>query len=126
MRGSPSICSLAAIASAALLLGCGNSGDGQAPATTGPADAGNPPAEASPSAPGQFRSCPSDDPTGFQTKRLVGLKLPAAESTAKAGGCTVRVVRRDGKDLPATADFQASRIDVAVSDNVVRKILGVG
>jgi hypothetical protein len=41
-------------------------------------------------------------------------------------GLTLRVVRRDGVDLPVTADFSETRINVAVEGDIVTDIVSVG
>jgi hypothetical protein len=45
---------------------------------------------------------------------IQGLSLPAATSKASRSGCTVRVVRRDGKNLSIFFDFMPTRIDIAM------------
>jgi hypothetical protein len=108
---------VAAVAAAGVLMvGCGDSDPGAsstqaAPATTSPAE--------------PIR-CPSEGAGGFDTSELVGLSEAAAEARAKQDGCTIRVVERDGEPLPATMDFSPDRVNVAVTDDEVTAVKGVG
>jgi len=43
----------------------------------------------------------------------------SASALATRDGCTVRVVRRDGKAAPLTADLKVNRINVEISANRV-------
>jgi beta-lactam-binding protein with PASTA domain len=45
---------------------------------------------------------------------VVGDSVADATTTLEAAGFTLRVVQRDGEDLPATADFVENRVNVAV------------
>jgi Potato inhibitor I family len=45
---------------------------------------------------------------------IVGKSVDEATATLEAEGWTLRVVQRDGEDLPATADFLPNRVNVAV------------
>jgi len=45
---------------------------------------------------------------------IVGESVADATATLEAAGFTLRVVQRDGEDLPATADFVETRVNVAV------------
>lgn len=53
-------------------------------------------------------SIPSDVPD------VVGDSVDVATATLEAAGFTLRIVRRDGEELPATMDFVEERINVAV------------
>ncbi len=57
---------------------------------------------------------------------LVGLDEDAANAAATVNGWTMRVTERDGQSLPATADFQPSRANVAVSAGVVTAVQSIG
>jgi hypothetical protein len=59
-------------------------------------------------------------------QRWVGQCLSYAESEASALGWTVRVVRQDGEDLAATADFSDTRFNVAVKGDIVSEIISIG
>ena len=108
---------LAALAVAAVLMvGCGDS---------------DPDTSSTPTAPGTTSSagairCPSSDARGLDTSELIGLSLEDAEARAKRDGCTVRVVEREAKPLPVTMDFNAERVNVAVTDGKVTAIRSVG
>jgi hypothetical protein len=88
-----------------------------APATTAVAD---------PGVAKDARHCPAGLPGGFKTKRVVGLTLGKAKRRADANGCSVRVVKRDGENLSVTADYVQNRINVAVADERVKRVLAVG
>jgi beta-lactam-binding protein with PASTA domain len=45
---------------------------------------------------------------------VIGDSVEEATTTLEAAGLTLRIVRRDGEDLPATADFVENRVNVAV------------
>lgn len=45
---------------------------------------------------------------------LVGMSVDEVAAKAESGGWTVRVVERDGEDLPVTADFSETRLNLAV------------
>jgi hypothetical protein len=58
-------------------------------------------------------------------RQVVGLKLHAANELANGAGCRLRIVRRNGKGLVVTADFDPRRINVEVEgDTVVGALLG--
>lgn len=110
-------CTLAVTAALALTLGgCGDD----------PTLDAAPTAEL-PSTP-SVRWCPAEEgDKGFDTKRIVGLPEAEAEKLAAAeGDCTVRVIVRDGESLPATMDFNPSRINVEVEDGKVTAIVSLG
>jgi beta-lactam-binding protein with PASTA domain len=48
---------------------------------------------------------------------IVGESVDEATATLADAGLTLRVLRRDGEDLPATMDLDESRINVAVETN---------
>jgi hypothetical protein len=73
--------------------------------------------------------CPAPEtnpPDPFDANELVGMSLADAEDAARQHGCSVRVTERDGEQLPATLDLQPDRIGVAVTDDEVVAITGVG
>lgn len=62
---------------------------------------------------------------------VIGDSVADATSTLEDAGLTLRVVRRDGEDLAATADFVESRVNVAVETQddgteVVTEVVSVG
>jgi serine-aspartate repeat-containing protein C/D/E len=57
---------------------------------------------------------------------LVGLTEDEAEEAAAEQGWTVRVVVRDGEDLPATMDFRPNRVNVEVTDDEVTEVVSIG
>jgi hypothetical protein len=62
---------------------------------------------------------------------VVGDSVDAATETLEAAGFTLRVVRRDGEDLPVTADFLEERVNVAVETQddgteVVTEVVSTG
>jgi beta-lactam-binding protein with PASTA domain len=68
-------------------------------------------------------ACGSDDSSAdTATSTTVAVNVPdiigdtVAEATTKleAEGLTLRIIRRDGEDLAATADFLENRVNVAV------------
>ena len=104
MRGVAS--TLAAIA-LAVVAGCGDDDEAEvAPVADGP-------------------MCPKGEPDGLDTGLLVGEELAGARELARAEGCEVRVVVRDGKNLVGTDDVRIDRVNVAVDDGRVTRIDGV-
>ena len=62
---------------------------------------------------------------------VVGQTVDEATATLDEAGLTLRVVRRDGKDLPGTLDFVEDRVNVAVETQddgteVVTEVVSVG
>ena len=79
----------------------------------------------------QFKRCPRPwrgRPKQARTiavASLVGLTVKEAERRAATVGCTVRVMERDGEPLPATMDLTNARVNVAVRDGRVTRVLSV-
>lgn len=63
--------------------------------------------------------CPGKTGEPVEAAPLRGLDVTAATAEAESRGCALRVVRVDGKDLPVTEDFSASRVNVIVRDGLV-------
>ena len=62
---------------------------------------------------------------------VIGDSVDDATATLEDAGMTLRVVRRDGEDLAATADFVADRVNVAVEtqddgSEVVTEVVSIG
>jgi beta-lactam-binding protein with PASTA domain len=62
---------------------------------------------------------------------VVGDSVDDATATLEAAGFTLRVVQRDGEDLPATMDFVETRVNVAVETQddgteVVTEVVSTG
>ena len=62
---------------------------------------------------------------------VIGDSVDEATATLEAAGLTLRVVRRDGEDLPATLDLIENRVNVAVETQddgteVVTEVVSVG
>lgn len=57
---------------------------------------------------------------------VVGRSLGEARSHAEARGLAIRVVRRDGRDLPATTDLCHGRVNVAVEGDLVTEVMWLG
>jgi len=62
---------------------------------------------------------------------IVGESVEDATATLEAEGLTLRVIRRDGEDLAATADFLENRVNVAVEtqddgSEVVTEVVSTG
>src|SRR4051794_38051097 len=73
-------------------VGCGGGASGASgtAASTGP---GRPSAQE----PDEPKLCPQRKEPPQSTKRLVGLRLAEARRVAAAQGCSIRVIRRDGR-----------------------------
>ncbi len=62
---------------------------------------------------------------------VIGDSVEDATATLEDAGLTLRVVRRDGEDLPVTADFVEDRVNVAVETQddgieVVTEVVSMG
>ena len=62
---------------------------------------------------------------------VIGDSVEDATATLEDAGLTLRVVRRDGEDLPSTADFVEDRVNVAVETQddgteVVTEVVSIG
>jgi beta-lactam-binding protein with PASTA domain len=78
----------------------------------------------------------SDEATTEQTAAadvpdVIGQSVDEATATLEEAGMTLRVVKRDGEDLPSTADFVENRVNVAVETQddgteVVTEIVSTG
>ena len=82
--------------------------NGSRPQSSGPAD------------------CPEEPTEESADELLVGLTEDEATDTAEACGWILRVVLRDGEDLPATRDFRPNRVNVEVTDGEVTAIVNTG
>jgi hypothetical protein len=78
----------------------------------------------------------ADDATAEQTAAadvpdVIGDSVEDATATLEDAGFTLRVVKRDGEDLPGTLDFLENRVNVAVEtqddgSEVVTEVVSVG
>jgi hypothetical protein len=59
------------------------------------------------------------------SRRLPGRRLARAAAMARKARCALRVVIRDGRDLPVTEDFSRSRVNVAVTSATVVRVVGL-
>lgn len=59
-------------------------------------------------------------------QQYVGQPLTAMVEGCKAAGWTVRVTRRDGQSMIGTCGYRPNRINVAVENEVVTVIGGIG
>ena len=62
---------------------------------------------------------------------VIGDSVEDATATLEEAGLTLRVVRRDGEDLPGTLDFVENRVNVAVETQddgteVVTEVVSIG
>src|SRR5262245_50697486 len=73
----------------------------------------------------------TEQPASADVPDVIGDSLADATTTLEDAGFTVRVVRRDGEDLPATNDFIENRVNVAVETQddgteVVTEVVNLG
>lgn len=57
---------------------------------------------------------------------LVGLCLADAEAWAQSSGFNARVAERDGESLAVTADYSESRVNVAMADGKIIRVMSIG
>lgn len=72
-----------------------------------------------------------DDTGATAVPDVIGDTVGDATATLEAAGFTLRVVQRDGEDLPVTADFVENRVNVAVEsqrygDEIVTEVVSTG
>ncbi|HEY7628436.1 MAG TPA: hypothetical protein VH761_15295 [Ilumatobacteraceae bacterium] len=67
-----------------------------------------------------------DDAIRYLADAVVGYCLADAQKIADTFGYTIRVVREDGVDLEATADYSETRINVAVENGAVTEVVSMG
>jgi len=62
------------------------------------------------------------------TRAIVGRPLDKAVANASGLPCrwTLRVIRRNGHDLPATMDFRLARVNVAILGRRVERVMSFG
>lgn len=104
------------------------------PTTTVPPTRTTPPKTSTEAAAGAREAlyCPSDkggsagkDTARFDARKLLGEPIADATALARRHGCSVRVVRRDGKDLIQTMDYSSARINVEERAGKVVALRGV-
>lgn len=61
----------------------------------------------------------------FNADRVVGHSVKRAESIAERHGCSIRVVKRNGEFLNIDDDYRNNRINVAVRERRIKRVLGV-
>jgi len=126
---------LLTVAIAGGLAACGDDGNGDnGAATTAPVE--TEPTETTPTVSTPDGSTPAgstpdgtageDLPTEESAEVLVGLSEDDATEAAEERGWTIRVVQRDGEDLPATMDLRPDRVNVEVTDGSVTSIASIG
>jgi len=105
------------------------------PAATTDAPATSPPETTVPDISEPTSSAPQSSATGDCAEEpteetadelLVGLTEDEATEAAEACGWILRVVRRDGEDLPMTMDLRTNRVNVEVTDGEVTAIVSTG
>lgn len=62
----------------------------------------------------------------WNARRMIGRPLAKAERMASAHNCGLRIIWIDGMILMATSDLRYDRVNVAVRNGKVRRILGIG
>ena len=68
--------------------------------------------------------CPGKANQPVKSGPVRGLDVKAASEVAAKRGCQLRVVRIDGKDQIVTDDFSRSRVNVAIREGEVRRVVG--
>ena len=73
-------------------------------------------------------SCPEGASDGVRPEELLGARVERARNIIERfdDGCTLRVVERDGRPLVVTDDFRPTRINVAVRNERITQIRGLG
>lgn len=118
---------LAAAVAVVVLVTSDKRGDDARPTDRRPATARTQPQIAQPA---QRILCPSSygrppRPGSFDARQLLGMTVRDAERRARRGGCSMRVVTRNGEFLSRTDDSLSDRINVEVEGGLVVRIEGV-
>lgn len=82
----------------------------------------------------EYANRPEDEPSKSLTaeklesicESIVGQSVDAAKLEAERAGCSIRVMKIDGKNCIGTCDYKPSRINVAVADGKIIEITGRG
>lgn len=53
---------------------------------------------------------------------LIGLNEEQATTKAQDNDVVLRIIQRDGEDLPATMNFVANRVNISVTDNKITQV----
>jgi beta-lactam-binding protein with PASTA domain len=74
---------------------------------------------------------PTEETAAVDVPDVIGESVEDATATLEEAGLTLRVLRRDGEDLPATMDFVDNRVNVAVETQddgteVVTEVISIG
>ena len=74
---------------------------------------------------------PTEESTAVDIPDVIGVSVEDATATLEDAGLTLRIVERDGEELPATLDFIEGRVNVAVETQddgteVVTEVVSVG
>jgi hypothetical protein len=64
-------------------------------------------------------------PASFDADRIEGKTLGDARALARKWDCSVRVVARNHESFVVTDDFNTGRINVAVVDHRIRRVVGI-
>ena len=62
----------------------------------------------------------------FDARGMLGLRQDDAERLAKANGCAMRVVERDGEKLARSDDLRVNRVNVDVERGYVTALQSIG
>ena len=126
---------LAAVTAIVGLAACGDDDDSSASSSTAPPETEVPDTQVPETDVPSSEVPDTEVPGGSQVEGptaeaaadiVVGLSEADAEAAAAEEGWTIRVVRRDGEDLPATMDLRPERVNVEVTDGEVTAVVSIG
>jgi hypothetical protein len=66
--------------------------------------------------------CPVGPRNSFDARQLLGKPEAQGRAGVEAGGCTMRVVSRDGVGLAVRQDWRPDRINVTIDDGVITSV----
>jgi hypothetical protein len=110
----------ALIVLAVAAAGCGGDGSADEPTTTPQAQAGPP------LCPEIGSRVPEPDLLERAESLLGGEPLDVAEEIAEENGCHIAPTSIDGEPQPLTREYDPTRIQVEVRDDLIREVLGFG
>ncbi|MBA2350022.1 MAG: hypothetical protein H0V81_17235 [Solirubrobacterales bacterium] len=116
-----------ALLAALLLAGCGDDGDEPLVSVlpgTGPTASSSTPGPTL--GPDRLRECVRTTREKARGLRLAGRTEAAAAARLNREGLGMRVTRRDGEALVVTMDLRCDRVNVAVEDGQVVRVVKVG
>ena len=59
-------------------------------------------------------------------QKIIGMSREEAQKTLQANGLTLRCQNLNGQSLIGTCDYRTDRVNVAIRENKITKVIGIG